>query len=315
MASAPEIQGEKPRPADNGGVKVSAARNMLKKALFKQLPDDPQRQLPVESDNTTLLILLKKRKELSSKNLYDILLTSVTDKISGLRDELNYIAFKQYHDVSNYSVLRFPSRTFALARKYSVAKLLSKIYEGPPPAEKYSVDEIPFVDCIIELEFPSRLTGDQVELIKRISDESLREISGSIYYIESNKRYHVYKANNASYPFAHSSIIRGNPGKSRREAQDYWINSHGRLAVNNVEISRQKNYHQIHSVESSKENFEDSYDCLGICFNEFESELSFLFNCLRTDMLQYNLMLVVDELNFLCNNPGLLLRIYDLTRC
>lgn len=293
---------------------MSITKGVLKSILFKQLPEDPQTRPPVESKTTTLLILLKKRKDLSRKDFYNILLTSVAEKIDELHQELNYFSFKQYHEISNTVPFWFSARSFAWTRKHSMASWLCKIYGGPLPAKKYTVDKIPYVDCLIELQFPSKLSVEQVKLIRSISDQVLKNISDRISFIESNQRFHVVKADGASYPLAHMAVNRGNPNKTKREAQNYWINSHGRTAANNVKISGQKNYYQIHSVESSEEHFKDSEDCLGVCINEFDGTWNFLKKILGLDFMRYNLVLVVDEFNCLCNIPGLLLRVYDMTK-
>lgn len=290
-------------------VSMGAVKKILKDVLFMRLPDDPDRQMPVESKNTTLFIMLKRKRGLSKESFFNTLMTSVAAKVTGLHEELKYASFKQYHEMSLNGVL---SAGFIMCRSYPISRMMCNISGADFPAPIYSTGYTPYFDCLIEFQFPSKLTSKQVKAIKKLSDD-LFVISERISYCESDRRFVVYedKSMKASNPFFLTVVTKRPHTKTRREAQDYWINEHARLVVSNVKYTRMQNYYQIHTVDSADAHFEDPFD--GVAHIGFPNVLHFLLTNVIPNSLRFNNTLVVDELQLTVNSHILLLKEYDFT--
>lgn len=75
---------------------MSIAKELMKRALFTRLPENPNRVKPVESRNTTIFIMLKRQPNLSQSEFFQQLLTTVASQISNTQKNLGICLFDNF---------------------------------------------------------------------------------------------------------------------------------------------------------------------------------------------------------------------------
>lgn len=287
---------------------MSIAKELMKRVLFTRLPENPNRVKPVESRNTTIFIMLKRQSNLPQSEFFHQLLTTVASQISNTQKKLGYVSFRQFHDVSMGGVLMAP---FIFARSSAVSHFLCTI-SGVTPAAPFSVNYKPHFDALLELQFDTKLSSQQIEILKHISD-SLHAIASSVVLNESDRRFTVYENGRSDIknPVHITVLTRCPSGKTRQQAQDYWINQHAKLVVDNVSLISMIGYDQVHTVREPSLNFENPYE--GVAFITYKDIKHFLSNYTAgMETLRFNNTLVVDEIQLTVNSDVLLLREYQI---
>ncbi|MBC7298570.1 MAG: hypothetical protein H5T82_06720 [Demequina sp.] len=279
----------------------------LRRALF--LREEPGLAPPevVEHAGTSVYFLLARPDGASASTFRRRFLSEIANRVDQFRHALGAREANLYHNVSARGLEVLP---MTLTRTHLATRLISGLHaQQSPPA--FDLHLIPKFDALIEFHFDTALDdGSRAALAEFAS--TLATVTGTVESFECDRRYTVVESTSHSNTKVFLSVVTRTPwNRSLADAQDYWINEHAPLVVDNFGHLNATGYEQVHTTQQRESTFDNGY--AGIAFIEFPALGAYLAQLARLDTKRFNNTLVLDELNLTVNSHINLLRRHTLS--
>lgn len=279
----------------------------LRRALFLRDEPDTKRPETVEHAGTSVYFLLARPDGVSASSFRQKLLSETANRVDQLRPALGQPQASLYHNVTSRGLEVLP---MTLTRTHLATRLISGLHDQEAPPS-FNLHVTPKFDALLELHVDSALDKKKRSLLADLAS-TLEAVAGTVESFECDRRYTVVESTSDSNAKVFLSVVTRTPwNRSMAAAQDYWINEHASLVVDNLSHLNATGYQQVHTTQAGESTFDNEY--AGIAFIEFPSLGSYLAQLARMDTTRFNNTLVLDELNLTVNSHINVLRRHTLS--